>query len=220
MPPTKRLKSNQGIAICQDFPEPFPLESLIGIDAYWARDAWQEVGRHEIPYQRILNALPQQSTRHTYITNGVELLYKSWKPHYAKMPIAPPVYVLSVDRVEELLDAQLNPRRPWRIDPNKRRKRTPRSILKRLQISSNDGSENDRLRYNSFASIDVPGHHARDAIALTQASPIDGQRKVKKVKQRCPPSPKDRSEAHEKAADRLLKPAPCGVRKGRKKRQL
>ena len=220
MPPTKRLKTNQSIAICQDFPEPYPLESLIGINAFWARDAWQEVRRHEIPYQRILNALPQQSTRHTYITNGVELLYKSWQPHYAKMPIAPRVYLHSVDRVEELLDAQLNPRRPWGIDPNKRRKRTPRSILKRLQTPSNNGSENDRWRYNSFATIDMPGHKAQDAIALTQASPTDRQRKVKKVKKRSPPSPKDGSEAHEKAADQSLKPAPSGVRKGRKKRQL
>ena len=162
MPPTKRLKTHQGMAICQDFPEPYPLESLVGIDADWAANAWHQVERHEIPYQRILNTLPQQTTRHPYITDGVELLYKSWKPHYSKMLIAPPVYVHSVERVEELLEARINPKRPWRIDPSKRRKRTPRSILRHLQTSSNSHSKNDRLRHNSFATIRMPGHNARD----------------------------------------------------------
>lgn len=222
MPPTKRLKTSQGMAIFQDFPEPYPLESLVGIDAKWAKNAWQEVEGIEIHYQRIQNSLPQRLTRHTHITDGVKLLYKSWKRHFAKMPIAPPVYVHPVDDVEDLVH-KLVQSELQRRDPNDRHKLTPRSVLRRFQTSSNNGSEKDRLRYNPFATIDVPGHNAKDDRIKSNAlapSPIDWQRKVKKIKKRNRSSSKDKSEAHEKAADQLLKPAPGGVRKGRKKRQL
>lgn len=219
MPPTKRLKTNQSIAICQDFPEPYPLECLIGIDAFWARNVWQEVERPEIPYQRIFDIVPQRLTQYTDMTDEVKDLYMSWKWHYARMSIAPPVHVHSVAHLQLIL-ADIYDREIRHRSPDRRKKRIPKSILRRLQTPSNDGSENDRWRYNSFATIDVQGHKAQDAIALTQASPFDRQRKVKKVKKRSPPSPKDGPEAHEKAADRLLKPAPGRVRKGGKKRQL
>ena len=222
MPSNKRLKTNRGIAIYQDLLEPYPLESLIGIDADWARDVWQEVKQHETLFQRILYRLPQQFTRHTYIKDDVDLLCKGWKRYHATMPIAPPVYVHQVDDVEDLVH-QFVQRTIGRHDPNERHKRTPRSILKYLQTPSNDGSQNDWLNHNSFATIDVPGQNAKHGRTESNAvapSPIDWQRQVKEVKNRSQPSSEDESEPHEKAVDYLSKPATGRVLKGRKERQL
>lgn len=163
MPPTKRSKNKHGIAIRQDSPEPYPLESLIGLDAPWAREAWQEVEGHAILYQRIMQNLPRRRTRNTDMTDEVRDLYTEWKQHYRRMPIALPVYVHSMDHVEHVLGTLFEREAATRPFPDREDKRIPKSIRRRIQTSANDDdSENDdRRRYNPFAAIDMPGQKGK-----------------------------------------------------------